>query len=719
MNITSKFIYAKTKAAFQQEIPNIPANLNPIVFIEDTREMWTMGTYFSIGYPEIIVTEITGTVQVAIGNSSFSMETSGASLSIQKGTGNKIILSSTALTKVDTLSPLEWDNVNKRLLHSISGAIAGSYGQSTALENASILNIPYFTVNTYGHITSVSTKIVSIRDYVEQLAPNELLGDRNVLLSYNEANTSSDTAQVRKARGLTFNSLSQILTVGGGAVINGATSVTGGDLTVIGGEIVGNVRGNVTGEATPKIHTSLLPEYGGASLGLYGHVKLLDVFGAEAPSQSSTSVDTGNASITNGMAASPYLVWETRRVLQESIVTNFNNSKLYAESLFASNDALVFKGVIAITGIITSGDPLVNGKLLSQLSDYSAGWTFKSDGTISITNIGTLESGDLLVCIKDSVAYTASDWIVIQTNTDGAVTAINNLTANQLLLGDSGTKNIKTLAAGTSGQILRINSSLIPEWTNPAAQTWRAIKVKGVEYLASSVSTPLDFEQGNGINLSWNSVTNAVSISFNGEILGSTLQALTIASTSVSVGSYNPTGTTDNALNFTDGLIATLSNNIFKVGHSNSVSTQSTKAIRSFSYDSFGHITASDVVSSLPNGFALSFLSNDGLFELMSYDGSQIKKIQFVNGNNISIIPSYDSLTDTIQYTISSGSTTDTWRNIYAYSITNVLAEIRNTSQSSGRMQFGAEFIWDDNVDELKLGWAEVASDGTTITYSI
>ena len=39
MNITSKFIYAKTKAAFQQEIPNIPANLNPIVFIEDTREM--------------------------------------------------------------------------------------------------------------------------------------------------------------------------------------------------------------------------------------------------------------------------------------------------------------------------------------------------------------------------------------------------------------------------------------------------------------------------------------------------------------------------------------------------------------------------------------------------------------------------------------------------------------------------------------------------------
>lgn len=719
MNITSKFIYAKTKAAFQQEILNIPANLNPIVFIEDTREMWTMGTYFSIGYPEIIVSEISGTVEVAIGNSKFSMETSGASLSIQKGIGNKIILSSSALTKVDTLPPLEWDNVNKRLLHSLSGTAAGSFGQSTTLENASILNIPYVTVNTYGHITSISTKLVSIRDYVEQLSPSELLGDRNVLLSYNEASNSSDTAQVRKARGLIYNSLSQILTIGGGAVINGATSVTGGDLTVIGGEIVGNVRGNVTGEATPKIHTSLLPEYGGASLGLYGHVKLLDVFGAEAPAQSSTSVDTGNANIANGLAASPYLVWETRRVLQESIVTNFNNSKLYAESLFASNDALIFKGVIAATGIITSKDALINGKLLSQLTDYSAGWTFKSNAVLTITNVGTLENGDLVICLNDNVAYDASDWTVIQTNTDGAVTAITNLISNQLLVGDAGTKNIKTLAAGTSGQVLRMSSSLIPEWANPASQTWRAIKVKGTEYLSESVNTPLDFEQGNGITLGWNATTNAVTITFNGTVIGDAIQALNIYSVNVLVGSYDPAAAIDNNINFTDGLSSSLANNIFKVGHSNSIAVQATKAVRSFSYDSFGHITASDVVSSLPNGYALSFLSNDANTTLASYDGSDIRAIRFINGNNVTITPSYDALNKRIEYTIAAGLTTDTWRSVYAYSIANVLGEILSTAISSGRMQYGSEFIWDDNNDELKLGWAEVAADGVTITFSI
>jgi len=35
----SKIIYAKTKAAFQREISNIPEGLNPVVFIEDTREV--------------------------------------------------------------------------------------------------------------------------------------------------------------------------------------------------------------------------------------------------------------------------------------------------------------------------------------------------------------------------------------------------------------------------------------------------------------------------------------------------------------------------------------------------------------------------------------------------------------------------------------------------------------------------------------------------------
>jgi len=65
-----------------------------------------MGTYFSIGYPNIVVSEIEGNIDVAIGNSSFNLSTSGDALSIRKGAENRIIITSTALTKVDTALPL-------------------------------------------------------------------------------------------------------------------------------------------------------------------------------------------------------------------------------------------------------------------------------------------------------------------------------------------------------------------------------------------------------------------------------------------------------------------------------------------------------------------------------------------------------------------------------------------------------------------------------------
>ena len=319
MDINSKFIYAKTRAAFEREIPNIPEYLKPIVFIEDTKEMWTMGTYFSIGYPSLIVSEKDGIVKVELGDSNFTITTSGESLSIRKGTGNSIIISSNALTKVDTESPLHWDSLNKKLLHSESGVTVGSYGQSSNLDNGSIFNIPNIVVDKYGHIVSASTKIVAIRDYVEQLAPSNSESEKNILLSYNEVSNNSDTAQTRKANGLTFNDATKKITVPGGANIGGPVNVSNGDLTVIGGQIIGDLRGNVTGEATPKIHISTEPEYGGASTEMYGHVKVQDTLGVTAPPQSSNNADPGNPNVTLGVAASPYMVWSVKNELSQQI----------------------------------------------------------------------------------------------------------------------------------------------------------------------------------------------------------------------------------------------------------------------------------------------------------------------------------------------------------------------------------------------------------------
>lgn len=318
-SINSKFIYAKTKANFELQIPTIPEGLNPIAFIEDTKEMWTCGTYFSIGYPGIVVSEVSGNVEVDIGNTNFTLQTSGESLSIRKGIGNNIILNSSALSKVDTEPPLQWDAINKKLLHLTSGVVAGLYGQSSDESNASIFSIPYINVDTYGHITSASSKIISIRDYVEQLSPTNSPDTRSILVSYNAINENTETAQVRKAKGLTYNDLTGVLGVAGGITSGGGINVNGGDLTVVGGEIIGDLRGNVTGQATPKIHLSDIPEYGGASTELYGHVKVQDSLISEPPA-SSNNTDPASSTVTLGVAASPKMVWDAKSELHNEII---------------------------------------------------------------------------------------------------------------------------------------------------------------------------------------------------------------------------------------------------------------------------------------------------------------------------------------------------------------------------------------------------------------
>jgi hypothetical protein len=53
------------------------------------------------------VSEVSGHVVVNIGENAFTIQTSGSSLSVKKGVGNNIVISSIALTAVSTQAPLE------------------------------------------------------------------------------------------------------------------------------------------------------------------------------------------------------------------------------------------------------------------------------------------------------------------------------------------------------------------------------------------------------------------------------------------------------------------------------------------------------------------------------------------------------------------------------------------------------------------------------------
>lgn len=509
MVIDSKFAYVKKKEVFEPLIESIPKGLNPIVFIEDTREMWTCGTYFSIGYPSIEISEVSGSVKVQIGNSFFLMSTAGESISVRKGDGNRIIISSNALSRVDTEPPLEWDAANRKLLHKESGAVPGSYGQSTNLGNASIFVIPNITVDATGHITSAENHNIEIRDYVEQLAPSNLMGDRNILLSYNEASNNMDTSQVRKANGLVFNDATQKMTVAGGMNSNGPVNVNHGDLSVLDGYIIGNLKGDVQGQATPKIHLSLKPEYGGASTKLYGHVKLQDILNTK-PDPSSSNENINDTNVVAAIAASPLMVWNA-----------IQTAKDYADSILGSNNAMLYKGAVE-AGTTSPGSFTPSADVgHTYVVTFGTGTYTDSVGYI---NGEPVEIGDLLICKENTPAATASTWsqvrtkwTFVQTNTTGVVSGPSRSVVGQVAVFDSTTgKLITGLTNGSVGQVLTINKSGTPSWITPISQTWRAINYQNSGQPASQIlsnstdSGDLTFGAAGNMRLSWDNATNTL-----------------------------------------------------------------------------------------------------------------------------------------------------------------------------------------------------------------
>lgn len=508
MAINSKFAYIKKKETFESLMPTIPQGLNPIVFIEDTREMWTCGTYFSIGYPSIEVSEVSGSVKVGIGNSFFLMSTAGDSLSIRKGDGNRIIISSNALNKVDTEAPLYWDSTAKKLLHMESEVVAGSYGQSTNLGNASVFIVPNIVVDKFGHITFAENHNIEIRDYVEQLAPSTLAGERNVLLSYNESNNGIDTSQVRKANGLTFNDSIHRLTVEGGIISNGAVTVNHGDLSVVDGYIIGNLKGDVEGEAKPKIHLSATPEYGGASTRLYGHVKLQDVLNVK-PNASSENENINNTNV-EAIAASPLMVWNA-----------IETAKEYADSILGSNNAMLYKGAIE-AGTSSPGTFTPSGLVGHTYVVTFGSGNYKDN--IGYINGEPVEIGDLLICKSDTPAATDATWssvkekwTYVQTNTTGVVSGPSTSIIGQVAVFNNSTgKLITGLTNGSVGQVLTINSRGTPAWMTPLNQSWRGINYKNsggsvTQALDNSVTSgDLTFEVSGNLRLDWDDYTNTL-----------------------------------------------------------------------------------------------------------------------------------------------------------------------------------------------------------------
>jgi hypothetical protein len=201
-----------------------------------------------------------------------------------------------------------------------------------------------------------------------------------------------------------------LLNVQDGAQVNAVASVAGktGAVTLVKGDVG---LGNVTNDAQVKKSASSVD----------GNI----------PVWSGTSGDALGA----GYGVETTLAGSNAKIPRADAVKN------YIDGLLAASDAMVFKGTLGTGGTITV-----------LPTTYSAGWSYK------IITAGTYagvvcEVGDLIIATIDRAGSgnLNSDWVVVQTNIDGAVTGPASATDGNFPLFDGTTgKLIKNSAYGPS-----------------------------------------------------------------------------------------------------------------------------------------------------------------------------------------------------------------------------------------------------------------------------
>lgn len=139
----------------------------------------------------------------------------------------------------------------------------------------------------------------------------------------------------------------------------------------------------------------------------------------------------------------------------------------YVNDVVTATDHLLFKGTVAEDGTITSGDEELNGKKITELTEFVMGWTFRASATIptDVMNIdGTpIQTGDIILCVADGDAYADTLFTVLQVNIDGAVTSTDAST----------TEGTIPVFADTTGKVIKSSGKTLENLIAQAAGSTR------------------------------------------------------------------------------------------------------------------------------------------------------------------------------------------------------------------------------------------------------
>ena len=461
------FIHIQKKTTFTEELQQ--KYTNSIVFIKDTQEIWTHGTFYAI--PEEYKNKITS-LESAIGAlqaiKAFSKISDGQQVAESPSSSGTIVFTGSGATKVTvgeggvTITSTDEKVTAVGNHYTPSGGAALTATNTSKNPGEQVTLISGITKDNAGHIVSATSNSFTIPQDTHYEAKN-VVG--NTSTSTGSTATTNDNTFINLVENgavrssiqltgsgkvnITANSTGKITVEGLKATV--ATGSTNGSVSVDGQEVqVAGLKSAAYADATQfatkaqgtKADSAVqsVKIGDGTELNNEGNVILpayptaTTITGTIPISKGGTGAITAEAARTNlglGTAATADVTTGNIESQDGSSVARVEDIKDYVtEKLGNLSGALVFKGTVGTDGTVT--------ELPSEDVNVGDTYVVKTAGNYAEEEC---EAGDLIIATS-----IIPEWSVIQRNLDGAVTG-KNLTANQLVVGN-GNSTVKTLAPG-------------------------------------------------------------------------------------------------------------------------------------------------------------------------------------------------------------------------------------------------------------------------------
>ena len=578
------FVHIAKKATFTTELQS--KYENSIVFIKDTQEIYTHGTFYAI--PEEYRTKITSlesavaALQAAKAFSKISDGTNVAespsaagTITFNKGSNVDIKVGADGVTisATDTkyTSGTGISVTGTTINHSNSVAAGTAQGDaSKTLAFGGTFTIPTITYDAQGHITAKGTTTMTMpaAPTFSNWRAKNIVGASATAVA-NAATTNATTflnlienGEVRSSHQITgagkvsvaADATGKITITGANASVasgatNGTISVDGQEVAVEGlgsaaytefSAYATAAQGTKADNAVPKTTT-----VNGHALSANVTITKADVGLGNVDNESKATMFTSPAFTGTPTAPTAGVGTNTQQIATTAFV------QAEIEDKISVSQALRFKGTVGTGGDVTA---------LPTSAEVGDVYIVKTAGNYAGEGC---EPGDMIVCTK---AASPLEWSVIQRNLDGAVTG-KSLTANQVILGD-GSSQVKALAAGSNGQILKIVGG-VPTWAaetiftpNAATDTELGGIKTGFTNTGKKYAVDLDADDKAFVEVAWEDTKYTFASGTTGNF---TVTPSSGTAQTISIGKPATAGTADNATNATHAAAAAKVDNALSV----------------------------------------------------------------------------------------------------------------------------------------------------------